>query len=219
MSEVQELIEMNGRLQDTTPVPAEVVAQYRGVLPAVLPDLWEAHGLGAWVKGLFRLCLPEDFKPILALVFKADPDFSHTDCHVWGHSAFGKLYFWSERHWVGEINLQRGEVICRKLLNPAKGKNPEIAIATALIKDEPGALDLHDPDGKRIYPGAVKKLGPLAPDECFGFAPALAFGGAPGIDTVRKYKALEHYSILAQAGEFALWDFLARPARAVRPIS
>ena len=51
---------------------------------------------------------------------------------------------------------------------------------------------------QKLFRKALKKLGPLQHDECFGFEPAIALGGSESVENVRKVKLREHLSILSQ---------------------
>ena len=54
--------------------------------------------------------------------------------------------------------------------------------------------------------------------ECYGFFPALAMGGAPKLENLKRVKALVHFAFLAQLQPFTLMDYLARPIKAIRQI-
>ena len=79
-------------------------------------------------------------------------------------------------------------------------------------------FDVADPKNKPLYKRAVKKLGPLQPGEIYGFVPALAFGGTPGLENLHRLSALEHFSILAQIDTPKLMDFKPWPPKFVRDI-
>ena len=51
---------------------------------------------------------------------------------------------------------------------------------------------------QKLFRKALKKLGPLQHDECFGFEPAIALGGSESVENVRIVKLREHLSILSQ---------------------
>ncbi|WP_259779841.1 DUF1851 domain-containing protein [Aestuariispira ectoiniformans] len=80
------------------------------------------------------------------------------------------------------------------------------------------AINAYDEDDKPLFARAKKKLGALEPGECYGFFPALAMGGAPKLENLKRVQALEHFLFLAQLQQFTLVDFLSRPVREVRLI-
>ncbi len=55
-----------------------------------------------------------------------------------------------------------------------------------------------------MFERATKKLGKLKREECFGFVPALAFGGSNKLDHLRRVRAPEHFQILAGLSDFGL---------------
>ncbi len=219
--ELKDLMDDNGAYTKRRIVPEELIAEFQGKLPDFILELWKQHGFGSWSNGLYQVCNPHDFDGLLSQVFHADKDFSHKDCHVFAYSAFGGLHVWSERHWVVEIDLLRNTLSCRGLLDPNKKRNPDmITVITLAIDDDDAvaAMNAYDIDNKPLFGRARKRLGDLEPGECYGFFPALAMGGAPKLENLKRTKALEHFTFLAQLQQFTLMDYLSRPIRAVRTI-
>ena len=217
---INDIMEANGPLSQRITTPVEVITEFQGTLPDILIEIWRQFGFGGWANGLYRLCNPHDFDGLLSQVFHADKDFSHQDCYVIGYSAFGHLTVWSERHWLTDINLLRNEVVSRRLINPEKKKNPNTPIVAFLydINGKVGSLSALDDANKPLFARARKRLGDLEPGECYGFFPALAMGGAPDLKNLKRTKALEHFTFLAQLQDFTLMDYLARPIKTVRKI-
>lgn len=48
------------------------------------------------------------------------------------------------------------------------------------------------------YEEAVKKIGKLEQDECFGYVPLLGLGGSEKVDNLKKVKIREHIELIAQ---------------------
>ncbi len=48
------------------------------------------------------------------------------------------------------------------------------------------------------YEEAVKKLGRLGQEECFGYVPLLGMGGSEKVDNLKKVKLREHIELIAQ---------------------
>ena len=199
-------------------MPPEAIEAYRPHVPAMLVDLWESVGIGSWKSGRLRICNPIEYRDVLEMVFASDADLSIEDCHVYATSVFGTLYFWSERHFSGTIDLIDGRVICSGLTSPEEKGDPEVDFLLSLFDPDKDTLDWFDDEQKPLYGRAVKEHGRPGRDDCFGFVPAIALGGDPNLENVRKYPALAHFGFLAQAQTFLLYDYLSRPIRQVRPI-
>jgi hypothetical protein len=58
-----------------------------------------------------------------------------------------------------------------------------------------------------MFKKCIKRLGKLKHGECYGLVLALALGGSADLDSVRRVKALEHFTFLAQLGQVDLVDF------------
>ena len=52
-----------------------------------------------------------------------------------------------------------------------------------------------------MFEQALKKLGPLAPDELYGFEPALVAGGSLRVENLEKLNMLAHLSVLRELAE------------------
>lgn len=216
----QEMITLYGAPQNVRRLDADHISKWRGRLPNSFLDFWSEIGIGTLGEGSLHFCDPEAYREVLTVLFGADEDFSHADCHILAYSAFGDLYVWSERQNAVVINLTEAWVICRKLTAPDYVARPDRAIwgmmNSADSKDN--LFDMNDLSGKPLYKRARKKLGPLAPGEVYGFVPALKLGGQPMLESLHRFSALEHFSILAQLDTPVLMDFKAFPPKPIRPI-
>lgn len=215
---IDEILEDEGPLRQTQSVSDNVIAQYQGKVPDILIDFWRNHGTGTLQNGLMRLVIPSDFDGLLSQIFHGDADFSHQDCYIIGHSPFGHLVVWSERHWLVKIDLLMSRMDCSKLLYPEKKKNENTPIISGFLGHGVDSLNVYDDDDKPLFSRVRKRLGDLEPGECYGFAPALVMGGAPKLTNLKKMPAFEHFLFLAQLQHFTLMDYLSRPIRAVRQI-
>ena len=61
-----------------------------------------------------------------------------------------------------------------------------------------GECDVKDESGVQLFERAVAKLGPLEPDEVYGFEPAIVFGGKMRLENLAKLKLDVHLTILRQ---------------------
>ncbi len=210
-------LEDYGVPQQAQELTQERALELRGHLPGSIIDFWLAYGLGSVLDGLFRFCDPADYRDILTLLFKADKDFSHKDCHVYGYSAFGELYIWSEKHEVVDIKLLDLKMSASRLLYPENRADPDIAIGISL--GHLNNLDIRaDDDDRLLFKRALKKVGKLEPGEVYGFKLAPALGGGKTLDALKRYSALEHFAILAQMADVQLIDYLKFPPEFIRTI-
>lgn len=213
---ILEILEEDGPLLDPTPIDEGTLDQWRGFLPEILLDFWSNQGIGTLSNGMLRVCLPNTFDGLLQQIFHSDSDFSHNDCHLIGYSAFGKLFVWSERHWMVTVDLISA-LVSAPCHDPANKLNANASLITGLFRER-DYLDQHDKDQKLLFKKAVKKLGKPGRGEAFGFMPALALGGNADLNNIRIVPALEHFSILAQLQPFNLISYLPGQAGLGRKI-
>ena len=187
------------------PVAQEDISSLEGRFHEDLIGYFRGFGRSTLRDGLLQTCLPYDMRSILALVFKADDDFNHNDYSCFAYTAFGKLYGWHMRYGVVSIDLVSGEVTARGLKKFNDGED-----ISGQQHQYKGPFDetledlnnVYDEDGDKIFDRCVAKYGPVGIGECFGFFPAIALGGATNVENVRKVRALEHFTLLAQMQSF-----------------
>lgn len=205
----QYLLNKFGPPKDLTPLSTDQRQAMSGYLPPSYMAYLEKFGLGSLHNGLFWLCDPEQFRPLLALIFGADKELHHKTVHVTGYSAFGELTCWSDSYYDFSIDLVLGQIFCPALLpdfeTPVASKNH---IASSLLA-KPDYIDYLDINGEPMFDRCTEMHGPLEPGECYGFFPALALAGgfySPSrrVENIKRVKALEHFTILTQLQSFKL---------------
>jgi hypothetical protein len=84
-----------------------------------------------------------------------------------------------------------------------KPNNPELrdsSIRAFFAASFTSDYDRSDASKKPLFRRALAKLGPLRADEMYGFEPAIALGGAPVLENIRKVRLGEHLTQLRQLG-------------------
>jgi len=199
------------------------LAELHRMLPQVVVDFIKEKGFCSFHNGLFTMCNPEEMRAVTALVFGADDDFHHRDCHVFGYTAFGVLYCWSDKLYNFRIELPLNVIYCRALTTSENWPPQASAehIASGMIPDEEEA-DFLDVAGTPMFAACQHAYGANETSECYGFFPALAiagaFGPAQSVEHTKRVKALEHFTFLAQLQRFYLTKPVSGGLQAVRPI-
>jgi hypothetical protein len=182
-------------------------ASWTSKLPDALLSFWKVHGFAQFKNGLFQFVDPKDWSSFVTAVFHKDRDFAPEKTHVIGRSAFLRLMLWSEEHEYIDLDLTEYILSAEGLFDPAAKGTPDINLVSALLLIPDGAADLEDDNGRPMFDRAVKRNGPLAPDEAFGFVPALPLGGTRDLEHVKRVKAREHALMLAQLQPIELVRF------------
>jgi hypothetical protein len=181
MPQFEEFKKTHGPAANCRPVPTERLAAYNEKLPAALLAEWRESGWCAYGDGLIWLEDPDALKaPVkewLGAKTKAIPFARSAFAHVflWDAEA---AYMLDPHHGtlakiVNNINVVFDYVLCRKQY-------------------------LEDVLDQKLFRKALKKLGPLQHDGCYGFEPAIALGGSASLANLNKVKLREHLSILSQ---------------------
>jgi hypothetical protein len=181
MSDFSKFLNEYGPAQVVQPVSSAKLREYKGKVPDPVLELWEQQGFAAYADGGIWVTDPKPLeKPLRELL----PD---CDSIPIVRSSIGNVVFW------GQGEFQFCDVhYCRVL---QCGDDTEVLFNSFLLdpKAKSSVLDLP------LYRKVRKKLGPLAPDEMYGFQLPLSMGGEAAISNMGKMKVREQWSILAQA--------------------
>jgi hypothetical protein len=162
-------------------VGADEIASYQNRLPQAILDLWQDAGQCAYSDGLMWFVNPDDYAGIMD-AWLEEPDHSL----VFARSSFGELFTWNGEA-IYQLFIHVGSY--GRLMKDITVYMESVMINNRILEDS------HD---LKLHKKALKKLGPLAYDECYTFVPALALGGEESITNVAKVKHLEHLLFLAQ---------------------
>lgn len=108
------------RINHTTWLSDDSLSSIGNLFPAPLVELYAEAGFCSIKGGRLQLCDPETLRGVLALVFGADKQFSHNNCHSFAFSSFGKIYCWSEVLAMMSVDMISGEVTSRGALGKSR---------------------------------------------------------------------------------------------------
>lgn len=160
-------------------VPKELIKEYEDKLPGEVIALWKEFGFGTFYDGYLKSINPNDYKELLEKsYFLGDvsiPIFA---------TGFGDLITWENDRYIGIVKYRYGE-------------NDVISAGFDYFFDDltDGELDDEELSIKQ-YKAAIKKLGNLEYDECFGYVPLLALGGKESVNNLKKVKIREHIAMI-----------------------
>ena len=162
-------------------VSEELIKEYEDKLPSEMIAFWKEFGFGTFYKGYLKSINPNEYKNLLEKsYFLGDvsiPIFA---------TAFGDLITWEEDQYVGIVKYRYGvnDVICSGF---------------DFFFDDLSEGELDDEYlSIKQYKAAIKKLGTLEYDECFGYVPLLALGGEESVNNLKKVKIREHIALITE---------------------
>ncbi|MDZ7914362.1 MAG: GAD-like domain-containing protein [Rhodococcus sp. (in: high G+C Gram-positive bacteria)] len=195
-----EFIREFGEATHRVEVPTDALERWRGRLPEQLMTYWREEGWSGYANGLFWTVNPGDYEDLIGEWLAGTPLEKLDTFHVIARTAFGKLYVCGEK--VGPVV----KVAC--LIHGVFGLAKELRVRTAeeldfkirgffgaTMKDE---CDFTDANKKPLFDRAMKKLGPLAPDEMYALEPAMVLGGKPTLENLTRVKLDPHLTLLRQ---------------------
>ncbi|RIX47675.1 MAG: DUF1851 domain-containing protein [Rhodocyclales bacterium GT-UBC] len=188
-----------GPTTDKRHVPPSSIDRYRGKLPDQLLAYWQEHGWSGYADGLFWTVNPQEYQSVLEAWIGQTPFVEQDTYHLIARSAFGTLYFLGEKH---GFTLKISAVG-----SYATPQYPSSALSLDTLAQRFFSYrDREESDFADLFTPALKKLGRLAPNEMFGFIPALALGGPATLEHLQKVKTVEHLVFLAQLSELRVMD-------------
>ena len=171
-------------------VDSNVIEKYRSELPSELIEVWEEYGLGSFMNGYLRTINPDEYTDIVKEgYFRADvksaiPIFT---------TGFGDVIVWQDE----------------KYLNVLSFKSDRATIIASGFQFFFGLLTNGSFVSRNLeyseYIKATEKHGIPKYDECFGYVPLLASGGAKKVENLDIVKIKEHILlIVALAGPIVI---------------
>lgn len=183
-------------------VPASSIPRWQGRLPDQLIKYWEEEGWCGYGNGLFWTVNPDDYEDIVDEWLEGTPLEQADAYHVIARSAFGDLYLYPERS-NNDVTLSCPihtiVMTSSKFERASMAKKDRAIMSFFAVKDKTN-IDLDDEKKRPLFERALKKLGPLAADEMYGFEPALIAGGRMMLENLSKVKIDQHLTILRQFG-------------------
>lgn len=158
-------------------VPKEIIEKYKNLVPKEIIDLWQDYGFGTFMQGYFKSVNPDEYIDILQ-----ECSQRYTDSVVLFATGMGDLVIWADGY-VRLLNFRYGvlKTLMPNFLHFFKSLDSE------KVRDE---YLMWQP-----YPEAVKNLGRLSYEECFGYTPLLGLGGEEKVENLKKVKLKEHILI------------------------
>jgi hypothetical protein len=104
------MIQRLGEPKHASRMTTAAAAGYADRVPEALTRFWAEHGRGAYLDGMYWICDPAPFDPLLQLIFKDGPEFDPADMTVVAYTAFGPLKVWHRRRRMVNVGLLVGQV-------------------------------------------------------------------------------------------------------------
>jgi hypothetical protein len=180
-------------------VPTSAIEKWRGKLPDQLLEYWKEEGWCGYANGLFWIVNPDEYEDIVDEWLDGTSLEQIDAFHIIGRTAFGDLYACGERSGVNmTISYPINAIFALpKDLKP-KNKEDQDWSVRSFIGISANECDLKDESGIPLFERALEKLGPLKPDEVYGFEPAGVLGGKMRLENLTKLKLDVHLTILRQ---------------------
>jgi hypothetical protein len=195
-----EFINEFGEPTHRTTVPAESIERWRGRLPDQLLTYWQQEGWCGYANGLIWTVDPDDYEDLIDEWLEDTPLERLDSFHVIARTAFGKLFTCGEK--VGPVldiaSLTHSLFALAKDLRSKSPADLDFEVRGFFAGTTRRGCDLIANDKTALFEPALKKLGPLAPDEMYALEPALAVGGSIALEHLVRVKLDPHLTILRQ---------------------
>jgi hypothetical protein len=173
------------RFQPAAPIPEDTIARFAPHAPEGAVEMWRQYGTGVVGDGFVRVVDParaaQMTAGLLQLPRTAVILFSTAlaDLVIWGDGTFLVAKF----RW-GVVQFTESGMTLEQLAE--------------WLQDE---QRLDETFERQPYPGAAARDGVPGVDECYGFVPLLALGGANSADHLQKMALWEHIELILQLTE------------------
>lgn len=142
---------------------------------------------------------PADYDHLVSMWLEGTPFEALDTYRVIARTAFGKLYLWGENtNCSFVISCPTHAIIAMENKVQTVAPDTDSAVETFFVMSRRKRYALTDMSEKPLFAQALKKLGPLGPDEVYGFEPALVAGGEWSVNNLAKLNLDIHLTILRQ---------------------
>lgn len=158
-----------------------VIVKYEKYLPPELILFWKMYGWSGYNNGLFWIVNPDQYEDSI-------PEWIAPSRKpvVIARTAFADLFVWVENA-IYFLDIQYGGLT---ELDDDITRFFDLFLCDKELVSEASKEDLFN----KVY----HKLGPLMPDECYGFVPVLILGGSGNAESVEKVKIIEYLYLLSK---------------------
>ncbi len=159
----------------------ELINRYETVLPNELITLWKEYGFGELLDGYLRIIDPDDYQQLIKDTYFRG-NISIPICVT----AFGDVITYEEGDYIGMIKYKYGSfnLISKRF--------------SYFLEDITDDYFLNEYFQLSMYESALKLLGKLGRDECYGFVPLLGLGGKEDVANLKIVKTREHIALITQ---------------------
>lgn len=162
-------------------VSRQLLQRYRTIVPGELTKIWENYGFGRLMGGYLKVIDPEDYQALLnETYFRGDVAVPILA------TAFGDIITLEEGQYIGMVKYKNGSF----MILAKNFKRLEQNLGEDYFMEKYFQVPQ--------YMDAVKKLGELEKDECFGYVPLLGLGGSEKLENLKKVKMREHIELISQ---------------------
>jgi len=160
----------------------EVVKKYEKILPQELIHMWELFGWGTYMNGFLRIINPIDWE-----------FFTHKHINLvtpsipFAITAFGDILLWLSDGYIETVSFRKGyrEVIESGMELFFNDTLTDIVYCLEELKSTQ-------------FMEAKTRLGVPAYDQCYGYVPLLALGGAEQVENIQILDLQTHLELMAQ---------------------
>lgn len=162
-------------------VSDDEVLRWSGLLPDVILQHWKSAGRCGYAEGAFWFVNPDSYASAVSRLDRLKNPV------VFGRTAFADLFLWSE----GQMYYFTPEDQTYSKSGPYLETYFNVMLCEKTTRASLWRM--------RTFKSALKRLGPLGEDECYGYVPLPALGGSGKSDTLKKVKILPYLEIVRQS--------------------
>jgi hypothetical protein len=163
-------------------IDSESLETYEPLLPQEINYLLKEFGVAHFLGGFFWTVDPQEYKEILDEIYVP----LKTPAICFARDAFGGLYVWEDFSIIYiDIRFGYSKVVGRKPSVFFNGIMTDWGYFSKEVKE-------------KNFEEAKMEFGLPNEDECYGYFPLLALGGAEKVENIQIVKIREHLSLIAQ---------------------
>lgn len=172
---------MQNKIEKGSEIRQELFQKYETILPYELMEIWKNYGFGTLLNGYLRVINPDEYQALLnETYFRGEISIPIIA------TAFGDIITLEEKQYIGMVKYINGDfvIIAKSFKRFLQNLTDDYFVEKYFRIPQ--------------FTEAVKKLGNVQHEECFGYMPLLGLGGSEMVDNLNKVKIREHIELITQ---------------------
>lgn len=164
-----------------TKAEKDTINKYGKLLPEQLLEIWAEYGFGSFLNKYLKVINPDEYTELLKATY-----FGGAESIPIFATGMGDIITFEKNKYIRLVNYRKGMMM---------GLIADFELFLSLCED---TSFLQKGMDCTPFFEAIKSVGDISYDECFGYVPLLGLGGSEKVENLQIVKLKEHIHLISQ---------------------